>query len=403
MAAQQRRRGQMSTGTTSGERLLRALSRETDFVPCCFMSFAALRKRHNEDVYALALAEKALGLDPMLFIPAASRSQRRDHPDLRGLPMRPHPTVVSRVWPEPAPDRPGLLHKEYHTPAGTLTTTVQLSDDWPHGLHIPLVDDYQVPRATKPLVTGPEDLPALQYLLTTPTEEDRLSFQHEAQRAHAFAKQHDVLLAGGWGVAMDLANWLCGMQNLMLLAIDQPEFVRELLQIISAWNLRRMEVVLSAPVDLFIRRAWYEGCDFLSADAFGQLVLPHLRREVDLAHDHGAKFGYICTSGTQPMVDAYLEAGIDALIGVDPVQGRGTDMQVLKARLGDKVCLWGGVSGAITVEMGDENQVRDAVRHALDTLGPRGFILSPVDNITVDAPLTWRNIEVFIDEWRLRR
>ncbi len=47
-----------------------------------------------------------------------------------------------------------------------------------------------------------------------------------------------------------------------------------------------------------------------------------------------------------------------------------------------------------------EEEVRQAVRHAIATLGPDGFILSPVDNITVDAPLTWRNIEILMDEWR---
>ena len=33
-------------------------------------------------------------------------------------------------------------------------------------------------------------------------------------------------------------------------------------------------------------------------------------------------------------------------------------------------------------------------------LGPTGFILSPVDNLTVDQPPTWQNLEVFIDEWQ---
>lgn len=60
----------------------------------------------------------------------------------------------------------------------------------------------------------------------------------------------------------------------------------------------------------------------------------------------------------------------------------------------------GGVSGAITVEAGSNKEVRTAVRQAINTLGPAGFILSPVDNITVDAPLTWHNIHIFIDEWR---
>jgi hypothetical protein len=72
----------------------------------------------------------------------------------------------------------------------------------------------------------------------------------------------------------------------------------------------------------------------------------------------------------------------------------------LKRKLGGQVCLWGGVSGAVTVELGSEPEVRAAVRGAIQTLGPDGFILSPVDNITVDAPLTWQNIDIFVDEWR---
>jgi hypothetical protein len=66
------------------------------------------------------------------------------------------------------------------------------------------------------------------------------------------------------------------------------------------------------------------------------------------------------------------------------------------------VCLWGGVSGAVTVEMGTQEQVRAAVRHAIQTLGPDGLILSPIDNITVDTPRTWHNVDVFIDEWQKR-
>ncbi|MBM4143057.1 MAG: hypothetical protein FJ225_05625 [Lentisphaerae bacterium] len=36
----------------------------------------------------------------------------------------------------------------------------------------------------------------------------------------------------------------------------------------------------------------------------------------------------------------------------------------------------------------------------LAVLGPRGLILSPIDNITVDEPRTWRNVETFVDEWK---
>jgi uroporphyrinogen-III decarboxylase len=390
----------MTRNLSSRQRLLRAIDgQDVDYVPCSFMSFAILRSRLRQDWYAVAREEKAMGLDPLLFIPTASRASRREHPDLRGLPVRLGPEVKLREWVED-----GLvLHKEYETPAGTLSTRVRLSDDWPHGEHVPFLDDYQVPRTDKPLVTGPDDLPALSFLLTPPSPEDEAAFDQEAATARQFAQQEGVLLAGGWGVGMDMANWLCGMQPLMLLALDQPDFVTDLLEMIHHWNVARMRVVLSAPIDLYLRRAWYEGCDFVMPDFYRQHILPRLEREIDLAHEYGCRFGYICSSGTKPMLDFYAESGMDVLLGVDPVQGTHTDMPLMKARLAGKTSLWGGVSAAVTVERGAEDEVRQAVRLALDTLGPEGFILSPIDNLTVDEPLTWQNIRVFIDEWRRQR
>jgi uroporphyrinogen-III decarboxylase len=386
---------------SSRERMVRAISyQDVDHIPCCFMSFTAMRKRHQEDFYAVARAELDMGLDAMLFIPSVPRPQRPDHPDLRGLPVRFHPSVSTREWRSAGPDGSDLLHKEYTTPAGKLTTAVRLSEDWTHGDHIPFVDDYQIPRAIKPLVTERSELEALRYLLTPPQPDDVARFRQEVETARAFVAAHGVLLAGGWGVSMDMVNWLCGMQNLMMLAQDQPEFVDELLEMIHRWNLQRMEVVLSAPVDLFIRRAWYEGCDFVLPQFYRDVILPRLRREVDLAHERGARFGYICSSGTRPMLDYYRAAGIDVLIAVDPIQGTHTDMAFMKQTLCGQVAMWGGVSGAVTVEMGTEAEVRSAVRRAIGTLGPDGCILSPVDNITVDAPRTWQNIDVLIDEWR---
>jgi len=367
------------------------------------MSFAALRRRYNEDFFALAEAEAEMGLDPMLFIPSLGRPERPEHPDLRGLPVRFHPGVSIKEWRESGMMGAQILFKEYHTPAGTLSTRIRVSEDWPHGDHIPFIDDYQVPRSLKPLITSPSDLEPLSYLLQPPHRDDIEQYYQQANRAVAFIVETPALLAGGWGVGMDMANWLCGMQDLMAWVIEQPAFVDDLLEIIHQWNKSRMEVILSAPIDVFIRRAWYEGCDFITPRFFKHSVLPRLKAEVELAHERGVKFAYICSSGTEPMLDYYLDAGIDVLIGIDPVQGTHTDMPLMKEKLGHRVCLWGGVSGAVTVETGDEAQIRQAVTEAVQTLGPTGFVLSPVDNITIDSPKTWKNIDIFIDEWKKRR
>jgi uroporphyrinogen-III decarboxylase len=381
---------------TSRQRLLRAWGlQEPDHIPCCFMSFSALRRRYKEDRYKVVLAQREMGFDAMLFIPTSSRQQRPEHPDLRGLPVRFSPDVETREW-----SAGDVLHKAYATPGGTVTTSVRPAADWPHGNHIPFVDDYQIPRLDKPLVTASDDLDALHHLLTAPTEADILHFEKEAETARAFSARHQVPLVAGWGVGLDLANWLCGMEELMVLNLEKPDFVRDLLEMIHVWNLKRMDVVLSASIDLFIRRAWYEGVDFVTPAVYRDAVLPRLRAEVDLTHERGTRFGLICSSGLLPLLDHFLEADIDVLIGIDPVQGTHTDMSIVKEKIGHRICLWGGVSGAVTVERSTAEEVRRSVRLAVRALGPTGFILSPVDNITVDAPRTWRNIEVFADEWR---
>jgi len=61
------------------------------------------------------------------------------------------------------------------------------------------------------------------------------------------------------------------------------------------------------------------------------------------------------------------------------------------------------VSGPLSVEMGTEEQTEEAVRTALETLGPGGFILSPVDNIREDSETTRRNTRRFIEAWKRYR
>ena len=399
----------LNTGPTSGlnsrERMLGTMAlEEADHVPCCFMSFTALRNRCRNSFYELCRAELEMGLDSMLFIPSASRAERPDHPDLRGLPVRFHPDVETRQHRQKGEGGRDILSRQYRTPAGTLTTSVQLSEDWLHADHLPFLDDLSVPRALEYLVKGPEDLGALKFLLIPPSEEDVAAFRREASQARAFADSCGILLAGGWGVGKDMADWLCGMENFMLMAMEQPGFARDLLRMIHEWNLARMKAVLTQdPIDLYVRRAWYEGCEFVTPAFFESVMLPILKRESEEAHAHGARFAYICTSGTSPVLHLYPEAGIDVLIGLDPVQGTQTDLAFIKERIGDRICLWGGVSGAVTVERGSEPEVRTAVAEALHVLGPTGFILSPIDNVTVDAPQTWENVAAFIDEWKRRR
>lgn len=395
----------MARQLSSRQRMLTAIGcGKPDHVPCSFMIFAGLRK-NCKDQLEFVERQLALGLDTFVGFPVRPAQRDRatsEQGDLHGLPVRFHRDVKVRDWREDKPgERYPILHREYTTPAGTLTTSVNKTEDWVQGDRVPLFDDFVIPRARKRLVAGPQDLAALRYLLQPPTGNEIRAFREASKPAKALAAKRDLLTVGEWGVLFDAACWLCGMEEVTMAVLDNPSFVEELFALIAEWNRRRMEVILEEGVDLFIRRAWYETTDFWSPSLYERFILPILKKDVQTAHEAGAKFAVITTSAYTPLLDLYLKSGMDVLIGLDPVQDARADFALTKKTLGGKICLWGGVNGFVTMERGTAEEVREAVALAMRVLAPGdGFVLSPVDNVTTDDERARGNVSALIETWK---
>jgi len=201
----------------------------------------------------------------------------------------------------------------------------------------------------------------------------------------------------------DAMAWLSGFETIMVLSLTRPDIVKEYAQIIHQWNMKQIEIYLDVTgADLIIRRGWYETTEFWTPEAYRQTILPTLREESKLVHQAGKKLGYIITSAYLPLLDDIFASGVDVLIGIDPCEGKGTDLSAVKTKAREKKkAIWGGVSGPLTIENGSPNEIEIAVRDALSVLGKDGgFILSPVDNVSENSAAAWRNVQVFIDSWK---
>jgi hypothetical protein len=371
------------------------------------MIFRALRLKCRDE-YEFALRQAEMGLD--------TRIRLDDLPVRFSADVR----IEESVTPGHSGEPP-LLTRVYDTPSGTLTSTVKQIEGWPFGDHLPLFSDYITPRAVRHPVMWPPDLAALRHLLRPPDPNDVARFLDEAARRRRLADEHGFLLHGGWrgerqlpdedqnligqdygtGSVVDTLMWLCGGTDPLIWAYDQPDFLRELIALVDDWNRSRLVVHLQARPDVVFRRAWYEGTDFWSPALYREFILPTVRRDVDLAHQAGARYAYIITTGMMSVADLILEAGVDVIVGVDPGMGKGTALAEVRQKLGGKVGLWGGVSGPLVVEEGTEADVRAAVEEAIAELGGTGrFILSPVDNVRADTEQAWRNVQVFIETWK---
>jgi hypothetical protein len=364
--------------------------REPNYVPCCFSAFQILRHRCADQAEFLD-RQLEMGLDVVVDVPS---------PPLR---HDPRVRIEETVLDDPGESHP-VLRKEYITPAGSLRAEVIRTPDWPWGDHLPLFDDFVIPRARKFLITVDDDLEALQYVLGRPTDDDVVRLAERYGAAKALAAERDLLTMACYGMVGDVACWLAGIEPLTMMAVDRPDFVRRFLAIIEEWNSRQAELMLRQGVDLYVRRAWYEHADVWSPSLYEQFLLPGLRREVAQVHAAGAKFGHLMSCSSLPLVDMLLDAGVDVLLGVDPAQDRTMDLAALKRKVDGRMCAWGGVCGYFTVECGTPEDIRQQVRQAISTLAPGGgFILAPVTNVREDNRRVWANLDALIDEWKAQR
>lgn len=381
------------------DRMLAALNYElTDYTPCSFMMYKGLLVNCSNYLEFLQ-KQLDMGLNPYAMIPPRPPVVENDHYNLHGIAVNFDPSVEVREWIE---ERKGeefpVMVKEYHTPAGKLRAEVRQTEDWRWGNHVPIFDDFITPRTVKYLISAPEEIEALRYLLVPPTDNERVKIQNESAPVINFAKENKLLTLGGWGIGADMLGWIYGFENMIYAASDCPETVETILRVISEWNQSRMVALLEMGIDVYIKRAWYETCNFWSPKTFEKFLLPIIKKEAELTHQYGAKFGYIATDKVSPLLPLIKNSGIDVLIGIDP---HTYDLNETKKVLDRTVSLWGGLNGHLTIELGSESEVRAEVQNAMMKLSPGGgFILSPIDNVREDTENSRRNVNALIDEWK---
>jgi hypothetical protein len=398
---------------TSKERMLAAITGEpVDYTPCSFMIFFNMYCRTGS-VAEFIERQVAIGLDAYVHAGHLESSL--------------HPEAKCSEWIEKH-EGWSVFCRRIDTPKGPLTARYRQEEGWPRKDFFPFFNDWLVTRADEVLVKPEQDLEKLQYIFGPFRDKDIRQLKASASEARAIADQHQLLLIGGWkgsktfgkfkggtsgaepiqysdaGVmGCDAMAWLSGYEEIMVLAQTNPDIIREYARIIHEWNLKQIEIYLDvANPDMILRRGWYETTEFWTPTAYRSIIAPFLAREVALVHQAGKKFGYIMTSAFLPILDDILATGIDVLIGLDPKQGKGTEIQAVKQAFQQKrKAIWGGVSGALTVEQGTPEETEQAVIEALRVLAPGGgFILSPVDNVREDTEKAWQNTKVFIDTWK---
>lgn len=346
-----------------------------------------------EDEFRRADAWRALGIDDVLEV---------------SVPWSRDPSVTSQdsVLPPGAPggdDRYPVSVRDYQTPAGPLRHAVRQTGPEPPGWvvqpdRVPLIEDFNIPRAVQHAVRRPADVPAIRHLFAPPDASQRQWFANRMTRMMDFAARRGLPVQAWTAFGMDAAVWFLGAEGAVMMALDAPEAFEQLLDIIFETDRARTELAAAHPgVDIVCQRGWYSSTDFWSPRLFERLMVPRIAGLAESAHRCRKKFGYVMTTGVEKLGPCLAEANVDLLYFVDPVQDR-IALETARALLGSRMTLVGGMN-ALSLRSGDAARIRNEVRRALDILGPtQRFILHPVDALFPDTP--WLGVETMIDAWK---
>ena len=344
-----------------------------------------------EDDFKRVLAWQSLGVDDVIDV---------------SVPWSTDPDVSWTDRTEAGAKHP-VITREYRTPAGALTHRIEkteehLQDGWVvQPDHVPLFEDFNIPRAVEHAVSSPGDAERIPYLYCPPRNEEERWFAAQMEDVNHFAEDHGVAVQAWSAFGMDAVVWLTGVEGAVMLAMDQPEAFARLVDTVAATDRERTELAARHEgVDMIVQRGWYSSTDFWSPRLFEEHVFSRVAELAAIAHRHGKLFGYVMTTGVEILGPRLAEAGVDALYFIDPVQDT-VSLERARDLLSGKMTLVGGIN-ATSLVTGDVRRIEGEVKRAIEILGPTGrFILHPVDALFPDTG--WDSVDAMLRVWERHR
>jgi len=191
---------------------------------------------------------------------------------------------------------------------------------------------------------------------------------------------------------------LVGTETAIFWAMDQPELMQHALEGLLEKRLRFIELLEGIPLDLIETGGGAGSNTVISPRLFRQFCLPYDRIQHDALHAVRLKTVYHLCGGLMKMLDLVLETHADALETMTPpTMGGDCDLAEANSRVGDRLCLIGGLDQNAGFEQGTPESVREQVEHLHACCPNGGYICSPSDHFFFGDP---ENIQAFADAAR---
>ena len=188
---------------------------------------------------------------------------------------------------------------------------------------------------------------------------------------------------------------LRGMENLMMDFYDHPQFVRDLFNAITDYNIAQVQEAVSYDIDaVYFGDDWGQQHGLLMGPAAWKTFLFPVLKRMYRAVREAEKYVMIHSCGdVDELFDDLVSIGLNCF---NPFQPEVMDVSALINRYRGRLSFYGGISTQRTLPYGTALDVRDEVNTLLELGRNGGYILAPAHSVEGDVPL--ENMLAFIEE-----
>ncbi|MHA1149155.1 MAG: uroporphyrinogen decarboxylase family protein [Promethearchaeota archaeon] len=168
-----------------------------------------------------------------------------------------------------------------------------------------------------------------------------------------------------------------GMEAFARALRKNPKMIKERFEQTTEFVLAIFKVYSECGAKVFFEGGdiAFKGGPLINPKYIDRYVLPHMQQVIEAVHEWGGKIIFHSDGDITSLLDFVVEAGFDALHCLEPPY---VDLDLVKKKVGDKLCLLGNIDTAHVLVKGTKDEVEKAVKFAIKKLGPGGgYILSP--------------------------
>jgi len=160
-----------------------------------------------------------------------------------------------------------------------------------------------------------------------------------------------------------------------------PDFISDVFNTITDFTIACYKSYIEAGAEVFVESGdlAFKTGPFMSPKLFDELLLPCYKRLTDSVHEQNCKIILHTDGHITPLLDFVVNCGFDGLHSLEPTAG--VKLDVVKKKVGDKLCLLGNIDTGAILTKGDQKAVDGAVKYAIKTAGPGGGFLISASNM----------------------